>query len=98
MTGKGVKFIVGGIPADKILSELNKNLKETEDTKKRIQELKKLFDKTKGVMSSGDFSEDEIKSIKSALDEVKEMEKTKLQSCFKDLAKKIKEYSDNNNK
>lgn len=98
LIGKGVKFVVGGTPADNILSQLNKNLSQMEETKKRIEEIKILFDKTNGVMDSGDFSKDEIKSIKSALDEIKEMEKTKLQSCSKDLAKKIKEYSDNGNK
>ena len=55
MIGKGVKFIVGGKPADNILSELNKNLKQMEDTKKRIQEIKILFDKAKSAMDS-DFS------------------------------------------
>lgn len=93
LIGKSVKFAVGGTSADNILSEMNKNLKQMESTKERIDEIKNLFDKTNGVMDSGDFSKDEIKSIKSALDEIKDMEKSKLQSCAKDLASNIRKYS-----
>lgn len=47
-------------------------------------------------MDTDDFSKDDIDSIKSSIDEIKQMEETKLQSYAKDLAKKIKEFSENN--
>ena len=57
--------------------------------------MKKLFNKADGVMNTGDFSKKDIDSIKSVMDEVQNMEKSKLQHHAKDLAKKIKEYSNN---
>jgi len=44
------------------------------------------------------FSKEERESIKSALEEIKNMEKSRLQSYAKDLATKIRDYSDNNKK
>ena len=41
------------------------------------------------------LSKEESKEIKSILDQVKEMENNKLQSQVKNLAEKIKEFSDN---
>lgn len=96
LIGKGVKFMVGGKPVDNILLEINKNLKEMEDSKRRLEEIKSLFGRTNGVMDSGDFSKKDIDSIKSAIDEIKEMEDSKLKSCTDKLAKKIREYSSNN--
>lgn len=97
LIGKGVKFVVGGQSADNVLLEINKNLKEMEDSKRRLEEIKNLFGKTNGIMDSGDFSKKDIDSIKSAIDEIKEMEDSKLKSCTDKLAKKIREYSNNNN-
>ena len=47
-------------------------------------------------MDSGDFSKKDIDSKKSAIDEIKNMESSKLQSYTDKLAKKIREYSDKN--
>ena len=94
--GKGVKFMVGGTPADNILSEMNKNMKQIEDSKKRLEEIKKLFDKTDNVMKSSDFDKKDIDSIKSVMHEIKNMEKSKLQQHTNELAKKIREYSNDN--
>jgi hypothetical protein len=56
LIGKGVKFVVGGKPADNILLEINKNLKEIEEGKKRFEEIKSLLDRTNSVMDNSDFS------------------------------------------
>ena len=43
LIGEGVKFMVGGQPADNVLLEINKNLKEMEESKKRLEEIKKFI-------------------------------------------------------
>ena len=98
LIGKGVKFIVGGKPADNIFSDVNKNLKQIEDSKRRLEEIRNLLNKTNDITDSSDFSKKDIDSIKSVMDEIKDMEKSKLQSYTNDLVKKIKEYSDNSKK
>ena len=62
-----------------------------------MQEIKDLFNKAKGTLDSKDFSKQDIDSIKSTINEVKNMEKAKVTDYAEELAKKIKEYSDNNN-
>lgn len=58
-----------------------------------------MFNKTNGVMDSGDFYKKDIDSIRSVIDEIKNMKQSKLESHTRELAKKkIKEYSDINNK
>lgn len=59
-------------------------------------EIKKLADECDSVLSPKEFSNDDLKSIKSAFEEVKKMEKSKLECYAKDLFEKIREYSDNN--
>jgi gas vesicle protein len=98
LIGRGVRFIVRGKSADTIFSEIKQNLDELESNKKRFEEVKKLFDITNNVVDSGDFSKEDIKSIKSSIEEMKNMEDSQLQARAKQLAKKIREYSDNNNK
>lgn len=93
LIGKEVKFIVGGKPADAILSEIKRNLDEIESNKKRLEEVNKLFDKTNNIMDYKDFSKKEIDSIKAAVEEVKNMEESQLQRSAKELAKKIRDYS-----
>jgi len=95
LIGSGVKFMVGGQPADNVLSEIHKNMKEMEDSKRRLDEIKNLFDKANGVMDSGDFTKKDIDSIKSAIHEIKDMEESQLQSYANKLAKNIKEYPNN---
>lgn len=53
-----------------------------------MEEIKRLAEQCDSTLDSSDFSKDEINSVKSALDEVKKMEKSKLQFYAKDLAKK----------
>jgi len=52
--------MIDGQPADNVLLEINKNLKEVEDSKRRLEEIKNLFNKTDGIMNSSDFSKKEI--------------------------------------
>ena len=61
-----------------------------------MEEIKGLFNKTSNVIDSSDFSKEDIDCIKSSIDEIKKMEESKLQFYAKDLAKKIREYSENN--
>jgi hypothetical protein len=58
--------------------------------------LKKYADECDSVLSPKEFSNDDLKSLKSAFEEVKKMEKSKLECYAKDLSDKIREYSDNN--
>ena len=63
-----------------------------------MQEISDLFNKAEGALDSKDFSKQDIDSIKSTINEVKNMEKAKVTDYAEELAKKIKEYSYNNNK
>ena len=95
LLGRGVKFWVKGSPVDRLYTEINSDVIRMKESKDRFNELKKLAEQC-------DWSNDEAlskqdrESIKSAIEEVKNMEKSKLQSYAKHLAKNIKEYSDNN--
>ena len=95
LIGKGVKMTVGSKPADSILSDINKRVKEMEDNKKRLDELNTLFDRANNTMNTGDFSKKDIDSITSVMEEIKNMEKSQLKRFSDNLAKKIKEYSEN---
>lgn len=97
LIGKGVKYMIRGKPADSYYSDMNANLKYLKTTKERLDEVKRLAEECEKTLDSSDLSKDEINSVRSALDEVRKMEKSKLQFYAKDLAKKIKEYSENNN-
>ena len=96
LIGKGVKFFVNGRPADEILVSINKDIKNLEDSKKRYQEIKDLFNKADNALDSKDFTKKDIDSIKSTIEEVKNMEKSKVTDHANSLAKKIKEYSEKN--
>ncbi len=98
LIGKGVKFFVNGRPADNVLLCINKDIKNLENSKNRLQEISDLFNKAEGALDSKDFSKQDIDSIKSIINEVKNMEKAKVTDYAEELTKKIKEYSDNNNK
>jgi alanyl-tRNA synthetase len=96
LIGKGVRFLVGGKPADHLFLEIKQDMKDIEDIKKRLNELGNMFNNEN--LDSKDFSKKDIDSIKSAVEELNNTEKSKLQSYTSELAKKIKEYSDNKNK
>lgn len=96
LIGKGVKFFINGRPADETLLAIKKDIKNLEDSKKKYQEISDLFNKAEGALDSKDFSKQDIDSIKSTIEEVKKMEKSKVTDYAKDLAKKIKDYSEKN--
>lgn len=98
LIGRGVKFFVNGRPADEALLAINKNIKNLEDSKKIYQEISDLFNKAEGGLDSKDFSKQDLDQIKSTINEVKKMEKAKLSDYAEELAKKIKQYSENNKK
>jgi hypothetical protein len=95
LIGKGVKMTIGSKPAHSILSDINNRVKEMEDSKKRLDELKILFDRATKTIDSGDFSKKDIDSITSVMEEIKNMEKSQLKTSSDILAKKIKQYSEN---
>lgn len=96
LLGKGVKFIIGNKPADSIFANINKDIKNVDNSKDILYNIKKLSEQCESSLNTSDLSKDDVESIKSALDEIKKLEKSKLQYYAKDLAQKIKEYSDGN--
>ena len=98
LIGKGVKFIIGGKPADNLFVNIEKNVKDIENSKNVLNNIKNLSEACDSSLTNSDLTKNEVESVRSALDEVKKLEKSKLQFYAKQLAKKIKEYSDDNNK
>jgi hypothetical protein len=96
LLGKGVKLFVKGRPVDSLYKDINNEVKMLKESKDRFEELRKLAEQADWTNDNA-LSKEDSQAIKSALEEVKNMEKSKLQSCAKELAKKIREYSDNNN-
>ena len=96
LIGKGVKFFIGGKPADNLFIDINKDIKNIENSKDVLNNIKKLAEHCDSALDTEDLTKNEVESVRSVLDEVKNLEKSKLQFYAKDLAKKIKEYSDNN--
>ncbi len=96
LIGKGVKYIIGGKPADNLFVNINKDVKNLKDSRDVLDNVKKLAEQCDSLLDTKDLTKDEVQSIRSALLEVKKLEKSKLQSYAKDLAKKIREYSDEN--
>jgi hypothetical protein len=92
LLGKGVKFIIGNKPADSIFANINKDIKNVDNSKDILYNIKKLSEQCESSLNTRDLSKDDVESIKSALDEIKKLEKSKLQYYAKDLAQKIKEY------
>lgn len=95
LIGKGVKLWVRGKQVDTLFAEIDSDVRKIKDTKDRFDELNKLVEKCDWSDKDA-FSKQDGESIKSALEEVKNLEKSKLESHAKDLAKKIIEYSDSN--
>lgn len=98
LIGKGVKFIIGGKSADNLFVNINRDIKNMENSKEILTSVKNLSKQCESTLYNSDLSKADKNSILSALDEVKKLEEHKLQIYAKDLAKKIREYSDNNNK
>ncbi len=96
LLGKGLNIFIKGKPADELYANIDKDLKNLKTTKEKVDQLKKLVEQSESTINSNDFSKQDSDAIKSILDELKEMEVSKLQSQAKDLAKKIREYRDNN--
>lgn len=94
LLGKGVKLWIKDKPADSLYTEINNDIKKIKDTKDKFNELVKLSEQC-DLSDDKAFSKEDRESVKSALEEIKNMEKSKLQFYAKDLAKKIKEYSKN---
>jgi hypothetical protein len=63
-----------------------------------MDQIKTLCEQVDSSLDNSYISKEDKQSIKSALDEVRNLEKSKLQLYAKDLAKKIREFSDENNK
>ena len=96
LLGKGVGLFVKGKSADTLYTEINDDVKRLKTASDKFKELKEI---TESCNTADDevFSKDDKKMLKSAFDEIKNMEKSKLQLHAKELAKKIKEYSENSN-
>lgn len=54
-----------------------------------------MLEKVEGALDSEDFSKKDIDSIKSTIDEVKNMEKKKITDYATELAKNIRKFSEN---
>ena len=78
LIGKGVKFFFKGRPADDILLCIKKVLKNIEDGKIRYQEIIDLFNEADDAIDYKYFSKQDLASIKSTINEVKNIEKAKL--------------------
>lgn len=97
LIGKGVNLLVRGKPVDTLFTEIDNSVKNVKDSKKKLDEINSLFDtNTNDALNSSGLSKEDIDCIKSTMDEIKNMEHSKLQFYAKDLANKIREYSENN--
>ena len=94
LIGKNVKFILNNKPADETLLSIKKEIKNLEDSKARFKEISDLLEKTEGAFDYNDFSKKDIDSIKSTINEVKNMEKNKISDYASDLAKNNRKYSE----
>lgn len=90
LLGKGVKFLIGGTPADILHADASKNLKNLENSQDALDSIKKLSEQCESTLKNSDLTKSEADSVLSALDEVKKLEKSKLQYYAKDLASKIR--------
>lgn len=89
--------MIGGTPADSFHVSINNDLKNIKNTKDSLDQIKILSQQCESALDSSDLSKADTGSIKSALDEVQKIEKSKLQYYAKDLAKKIRDYSEKTN-
>lgn len=97
LLGKGVKLLVKGKSVDTLYTEIDNNVKNIKDSKKRLDEISSIFDKkAEDALYSSGLSKEDIDCIKFTINEIKSMEHFILQFYAKDLSKKIREYSENN--
>lgn len=96
LTGKGVKLFINNRPAHDVLLAIKKNIKNLQDSKASHKEITDLFNKADKALDSKDFSKQGINSIKSSIKKIIDMEKAKLSDYTEQLAKKIKQYTENN--
>lgn len=92
LLGKGLILTIKGRPADEIITNLNKDFKNLKTIKERVHQLENLIEQSESTLSNTNISKQEFNEIKSILDKVKQMEKSKLESQVKDFSKKVKEY------
>ena len=96
LIGKGVKFFVRGKPADEILLGIKNDTRNLEISKKRFDEVANVLKKAEETLDKdSDFTKSEIQELKSVVKEIKNAEQVKITDLAADLAKKIREYSNN---
>jgi prefoldin subunit 5 len=97
LIGKGVKFFVKGKPADEILLGIKNDTRNLEVSKKRFDEVANILKNAEEALDkNSDFTKSEIKELRHAIKETKNAEQIKITDLAADLAKKIREYSNNN--
>lgn len=90
LLGKSVKLIVGIKPGYSLFANINKDIKTIDNSKDVLYNIKKLSQQCESSLNTSHLSKDEEESIKSALEEVKKLEKSKLQYYAKYFALKFK--------
>jgi len=75
LLGKGVKFIICNKPADSIFAHINKYIKNIDNSKDILYNIKKLSEQCESSLNTSDLSKDDVESIKPALDEIKKTRK-----------------------
>lgn len=99
LIGKGVNFFVNGKPADELLLSIKKDTQNLENSKKVFDSVSSTLEKAENALNKeGLFSKAELEELRSAFKQAKDTEQNKVNGLASDLAKKIKEYSDNKNK
>jgi len=95
---QGVNFFFKGRPADVILLDIKNDTHNLEVSRKTFDVITNTLKEAEKVLDrDSDFSKSEIQELRSVIKEIKNTEKAKITDFATDLAKKIKEYSYNNN-
>src|SRR5436305_15351415 len=95
---QGVNFFFKGRPADVILLDIKNDTHNLEVSRKTFDVITNTLKEAEKVLDrDSDFSKSEIQELRSVIKEIKNTEIEKITDFATDLAKKIKEYSDNNN-
>jgi uncharacterized protein YcbK (DUF882 family) len=96
---KGINFLVKGKPADEILLGIKSDTCNLEVSRKTFDEVANtLKEAEKALDKNSDFTKSEIQELRSVIKEINNTEKAKVTDFYADLAKKIKQYSNNNDK
>lgn len=94
--GKGVNFFVKGRPADEILLGIKNDTRNLETSKKTFEEVARILKEAEETLdSSSDFTKSEVHDLRSVINKIKDTEQVKITDLAEDLAKKIREYSNN---